>query len=90
MGKGGPFLKREQLTDEKLEQIHALNDLALRRGQTLSQMALSWVLANDAVTSVLIGASSPEQIVQNLGVLNAPAFTAEDLRRIEAITLAKG
>ncbi len=90
IGKGGPFLKREQLTDEKLKQIRALNDIALQRGQTLSQMALSWVLANDAVTSVLVGASSPEQIIQNLGVLNAPAFAAEDLQRIEEITRGNG
>jgi len=90
MGKGGPFLKREQLTDEKLKQIRALNDLAAQRGQTLSQMALSWVLANDAVTSVLVGASSPKQIEQNLGVLDAPAFTDADLRRIGEITRANG
>lgn len=90
IGKGGPFLKREQLTEEKLKQIRALNDLAAQRGQTLSQMALSWVLANDAVTSVLVGASSPEQIERNLGVLNAPAFTGDDLRRIEEITRANG
>lgn len=90
IGKGGPFLKREQLTDEKLKQIRALNDLAAQRGQTLSQMALSWVLANDAVTSVLVGASSPKQIGQNLGALDAPAFTGADLRRIGEITRANG
>ncbi len=90
IGKGGPFLKREHLTDDKLKQIRALNDLAAQRGQTLSQMALSWVLANDAVTSVLVGASSPKQIEQNLGVLDAPAFTGGDLRRIEEITRANG
>lgn len=90
IGKGGPFLKREQLTDEKLKQIRGLNDLASQRGQTLSQMALSWVLANDAVTSVLVGASSPEQITQNLCVLDAPEFTADELRSIEEITRANG
>ena len=76
IGKGGPFLKREQLTEEKLAQIKALNDLAVERGQTLSQMALSWVVRNEAVTSVLIGASSPKQIEENAGILSAPAFTA--------------
>lgn len=89
MGKGGPFLRREQLTEEKLGQIRALNALALERGQTLSELALSWVLRSEAVTSVLIGASSPEQVLQNLGILQSPALTAEELRRIDAITVAK-
>jgi len=86
IGKGGPFLKREQLTDEKLGQIRALNDVAHARGQSLSELALSWVLRSPRITSVLIGASSPEQIVQNLGILQAPAFTAEELAAIDAIT----
>ena len=85
-GKGGPFLRREQLTDEKLMQIRALNEVALSRGQSLSELALSWVLRSEQVTSVLIGASSPEQIVQNLGILKAPAFTADELARTDAIT----
>ncbi len=88
IGKGGPFLKREQLTEEKLEQIRALNALAKERGQSLSELALSWVLRGEAVTSVLIGASSPEQVIQNLGILSAPAFTADELSRIDAITAA--
>ena len=86
IGKGGPFLRPEQLTEEKLGQIRALNEIAQSRGQTLSEMALSWVLRSERVTSVLIGASSPEQIVQNLGILKAPAFTADELARIDAIT----
>jgi len=88
MGKGGPFLKREQLTDERTGQIRALNTLAQERGQTLSQLALSWVLRSEAVTSVLIGASSPEQVLQNLGILQSPALSAEELTRIDAITAA--
>ncbi|MEZ4509660.1 MAG: aldo/keto reductase [Eubacteriales bacterium] len=88
IGKGGPFLRREQLTQEKLDRIRALNEIAAGRGQTLSQLALSWVLRGN-VTSVLIGASSPEQIVQNLGILNSPAFTPEVLERIDAISTAK-
>ena len=88
MGKGGPFLKREQLTEERLGQIRALNALAQERGQTLSQLALSWVLRSEAVTSVLIGASSPEQVLQNLGILQSPALSAEELTRIDAITAA--
>ena len=88
MGKGGPFLKREQLTEERLGQIRALNALAQERGQTLSQLALSWVLRSEAVASVLIGASSPEQVLQNLGILQSPALSAEELSRIDAITAA--
>jgi len=90
IGKGGPFLRREQLTQEKLNQIRALNEAAKDRGQTLSELALSWVLRSDRVTSVLIGASSPEQIVQNLGILQAPAFTADELTRIDRIVRADG
>ena len=86
IGKGGPFLRKEQLTDEKLRQIRALNEVARARGQSLSALALSWVLKSERVTSVLIGASSPEQIVQNLGILHAPVFTADELAQIDAIT----
>ncbi len=86
IGKGGPFLKREQLTEEKLGQIRALNALAEARGQSLSELALSWVLRGERVTSVLIGASSPAQIEQNLGILKAPAFSAGELAQIDAIT----
>ena len=87
IGKGGPFLKREQLTQEKLGQIRALNKVALSRGQSLSELALSWVLRSEQVTSVLIGASTPEQVVQNLGILHASTFSAEELSAIDAITL---
>ena len=86
IGKGGPFLKREQLTQEKLGQIRALNEIARARNQSLSQLALSWVLRAESVTSVLIGASSPEQVIQNLGILRSPALTAEELREIDTIT----
>ena len=86
IGKGGPFLKREQLTEDKLGQICALNEIARSRNQSLSQLALSWVLREGAVTSVLIGASSPEQIVQNLGILRSPALTQEELKSIDLIT----
>ncbi|MBA4347589.1 MAG: L-glyceraldehyde 3-phosphate reductase [Clostridiales bacterium] len=89
IGKGGPFLRREQLTEEKIGQIRALNEIARSRGQSLSELALSWVLRSPQVTSVLIGASSPEQIIQNLGILHAPAFTAEELANINAVTGVK-
>ncbi len=77
------FLKSSQLTDETLAKIRALNDIASRRGQSLAEMALAWVLKNDAVTSVLIGASSPEQILINLKCVNSPDFDASELKLID-------
>ena len=81
----GRFLKESDITQEKLEKIRALRDIAINRGQTLAQMALSWVLNEKAVTSVLIGASKPEQILDNASVVNAPEFTDEELCKIEDI-----
>ena len=86
IGRDGRFLNRSALTGERLEQIRALNALAAQRGQTLAQMALSWVLRDGDVCSVLIGASRPEQILNNLGALDNLAFTDEELRRIDAIS----
>lgn len=86
IGRDGRFLNRTALTDERLAQIRALNDLARQRGQTLAQMALAWVLRDGDVCSVLIGASRSEQILDNLGALNNLAFTDEELRRIDAIS----
>ena len=79
----------EQLTSEKLAQITALNELAKSRGQSLAQMALSWILRDGEVTSVLIGASKPEQILENLKIIGHTAFTEEELRAIDAISPAK-
>ena len=62
----GRFLNETALTSEKLSQIQALNEIAMERGQTLAEMALSWILKDDKVTSVLIGASKPEQILDNI------------------------
>ena len=84
----GRFLKKDQITEEKLAQIRALNDLASERGESLACMALRWVLKDDDVTSVLIGASRPEQILENLKVLNSPRLSAEELRRIDEIVLS--
>ena len=64
-----------------------LNDIAARRGQTLAQMALSWVLKDDVITSVLIGASRPEQITENLQCVNAVHFSDEELRLIDEASL---
>ena len=85
----GRFLHADQLTPEKLAQITALNELAKNRGQTLAQMALSWVLRDGEVTSVLIGASKPEQILENLEIVGHTSFTEEELRAIDAISHAE-
>ncbi len=82
----GRFLKESSLTEEKLNQIRALNDLALQRGEKLSQMALKWILKDGQVTSVLIGASRPEQILDNLKAMEGAGFTQEELAKIDAIS----
>lgn len=83
----GRFLKESALTEEKLAQIRALNEIAAARGQTLAEMALAWILKDGQVTSVLIGASRPEQILDNIKALDNTTFTAEEL---EAIDRASG
>ena len=80
------YLKPEYLTqDHRLEKAAALNRLAQDRGQTLAQMALMWVLRDPVVTSALIGASRPEQILENLRAFDAPALSADELAEIDAI-----
>ena len=81
------FLKESALTPERLEQIRQLNDLAAQRGQTLAQMALAWVLRDGIVTSVLGGASRPEQILDNIQAAQNTAFTADELALIDRISL---
>lgn len=80
------FLKESDITEEELTKISALNELAAERGQSLAEMALSWVLKDDAVTSVLIGASRPEQIEENIKIVGHTRFTKEELDRIEEIS----
>lgn len=79
------FLKPSFLTDELLERVRKLDALARERGQSLAEMALSWDLRRPEVTSVLIGASKPEQIVQNCRIVNAPPFTVDELRQIDEL-----
>ena len=81
------FLKESALTPERLHQIDELNHLALERGQTLAQMALSWILKDDEVASVLIGASRPEQIEENISIVDHLDFTEEEIRKIDEISL---
>ena len=79
------FLTETALTPEKLAQIQALNALAGERGQTLAEMALSWVLRDGIVNSVLIGASKPQQILDNIKIVGHTHFTDEELRKIDEI-----
>ena len=81
----GHFLKSNMLTDKKRAQIIQLNQLATERGQKLAEMALAWILQLEGVTSVLIGASSPEQLDMNLQCINSTPFSSEELNRIEQI-----
>ncbi|MBP3684384.1 MAG: L-glyceraldehyde 3-phosphate reductase [Oscillospiraceae bacterium] len=81
----GRFLKNAALTPQRLEQIRKLNALAQQRGQTLAQMALAWVLKDGIVTSVLAGASRPEQILDNIQAAKNTSFTEEELKLIDAI-----
>jgi len=82
---GSRFLNPDQLTDEKLAKVRKLNALAQQRGQKLSQMALAWVLRDDKVTSVLIGASKTSQIEDAVGMLANRQFSAEECAAIDAI-----
>ena len=84
IGKGRTWIKNE-LTDEKLGKIRRLNEIAASRGQKLSQMALSWVLREGKITTVLIGASRPEQIRENAAAVEHLNFTRDELSAIEAI-----
>jgi L-glyceraldehyde 3-phosphate reductase len=83
--KPSGFLKADHITSEKLDKIQRLNAIALQRGQTLAQMALAWLLKDKRVTTVLIGASSVEQLDNNLGALHKVQFDAAELQEIESI-----
>ena len=81
----GRFLTEKNLTAERMAQIKALNDIAKARGQTLAQMALAWVLRDGDIASVIIGASKPEQILDNVKAAQSAAFTKEELDAIDKI-----
>jgi len=84
IGKGNTWIK-DELNDKMLSKLNKLNELAAGRGQKLSQMALTWVLSNPAVTTVITGASKPEQIVDNVCAAAAPPFTDEEKTKIDEI-----
>lgn len=86
IARDGRFLHASDITPERLQQIRRLDKIAKQRGQTLAQMALSWILKDGIVTSVLIGASRPEQIIENLGILGNTKFTQAELEEIDSIS----
>jgi L-glyceraldehyde 3-phosphate reductase len=79
----GRFLQAASITAEKVARVRALQDIAKRRGQSLAQMALAWVLRDPRMTSALIGASRPEQVKEGVAALVNLAFTPEELAEIE-------
>jgi len=79
------FLQRDRVTQDVVDKARKLNELAQQRDQSLAQMALAWVLRDSRVTSALIGASRPEQIIENVAALDVPSFTHEQLQAIDAI-----
>lgn len=83
----GRFLQASAITEERLAQIRGLSEIAKKRGQTLAAMALSWILRDGIVTSVLIGASKPGQILENIKAAENTAFTDEELKEIDKFSL---
>lgn len=83
----GRYLKESTLDEHRMEQIRQLNDLAKQRGEKLADMALAWLLQKDEVTGVLIGASKPQQILDNIKATDSAAFTKEELQLIDNISL---
>lgn len=83
--ENNPFLNTKDITEEKMHKIHQLNELAAERGQTLSQMALAWVLRKSRVTSTIIGASRVSQIEENVKTIKRLDFSEDELKRIELI-----
>ena len=84
----GRFLHADQFSEERLNSIRSLNAIAAERGESLAQMALKWILRDGIVTSVLIGASRPQQILENLKVLGSASFSEEELKKIDECSLA--
>jgi len=81
------YFKTSQITEEKLQKVKSLNEIAQRRGQSLAQMAVAWLLIDPRVTSILIGASKPEQIDDNVGALKNLVFSESELKEIRQIII---
>lgn len=86
IGKNTPFLHKADLTEKRLEQINGLNKIAESRGQTLAQMALSWILKDNDITSVLIGASRPAQITDCVKCIENTKFSADEFKQIDELS----
>lgn len=84
----GRFLQENRINEDVLVKVRALNDIASKRGQTLAEMALAWILKDGYVTSVLVGASRPSQILDNIKAIQNTTFTEEELREIDKISLS--
>lgn len=82
----GRFLQENRINEDVLTKVRALNDIASKRGQTLAEMALAWILKDGYVTSVLVGASKPSQILDNIKAIENTTFTEEELREIDRIS----
>lgn len=87
---GGASLRPEHLSDDNIARARALNEIAQRRGQSLAQLALAWTLRDPRVTSALIGASKPEQIIENVAALDNLAFSAQELAEIDRYAVEGG
>ncbi|MBI9051862.1 MAG: L-glyceraldehyde 3-phosphate reductase [Anaerolineaceae bacterium] len=83
--RSGVFLKESDLTEEKLTKVRALNEIAKQRGQNMAQFAISWILRQPVITSVLIGASRSSQILDAVGSLQAPPLTDDEIKAVEGI-----
>lgn len=79
--------EKDALTEEKLMKIRALNEVAAGRGQTLAEMALSWILRDGIVTSVLVGASKPQQLLDNIKAIENTEFSEKELKKIDELSL---
>ena len=87
---GGGSFQRTSLSEDNLARVRALNEIAKRRGQSLAQMAYAWVLRDPRVTTTLIGASTPEQVRENVGALANLAFSPEELAEIDRYAVESG
>jgi len=81
--RDGRYLDKRHLTPEKLDLVRRLNEIAKKRNQSLAQMSIAWLLKDPRVTSVLVGASSPKQMLENIGALKNPEFSADELAKID-------
>lgn len=82
----GRFLKEEQISDEKIDKLKKMNEIAAKRGQTLAEMALAWCLKDDSITSVIIGASKTSQILDNIKAIENTEFSVDELKAIDELT----